>query len=420
MRETKITVPHPTISSSVQWRITGTIFVVQSLFGAAMIATFTVTSIVAAQLSGLESLAGLPATLVLGGRALIGYPVGWIMDNYGRRPAFVLAYFLAVLGALGSGVAIAYGSFVGFCLGSTLLGMGRGITEQTRYAAAEVYLPQQRARIIGLIVWAGTIGSVGGPLLVKPAGELAARSGFAAETGPFWATTLIALLAMLLTFLFLRPDPLIIGRQLSTKEEQVQASAPVRALSEIFANPRLQLAVASLVIGQLVMTMIMVITPLHMNHHHHDLVAVSWVLMGHTLGMFALAPLTGWLIDRLGRVSMIVIGGLVLALASIMTPLGTGTLYLAAALFLLGLGWNFTFIAGSSLLADAVVPHERGRAQGFSESLVALASGAGSLGVGFAFGYGGIMLVSAIGLACSLAFIAAAFWATQRRTLATT
>jgi MFS family permease len=408
-----------TISPSDQWRITGTLFVVQSLFGAAMIATFTVTSIVAAHLSGQESWAGLPSTLLLGGRALIGYPAGWIMDNYGRRPGFVFAYLLAALGAGWSALAIIHGSFWEFCLGATILGMGRGITEQTRYAAAEVHLPQQRARVIGLLVWAGTIGSVGGPLLVAPSSNAAASYGFDAQSGPYWLTAVIAALSMVLTYLFLRPDPLIIGRQLGTDEPQ-PVGAAARPLSEIFASSRLRLAVASLVIGQLVMTMIMVITPLHMDHHHHDLQAVSWVLMGHTLGMFALAPVTGWLIDRLGRVSMIVIGGLVLALASIMTPLNTGLPYLTFTLFLLGLGWNFTFIAGSSLLADAVVPHERGRAQGFSESLVALASGSGSLGVGFAFGFGGIILVSAIGLACSLAFIAGAFWLNQRRELVTT
>jgi MFS family permease len=408
------------ITRQDQWRITGTLFAVQSLFGAAMIATFTVTSIVAAQLSGFESLAGLPATLVLGGRALIGYPVGWIMDNYGRRPGFVLGYFLTTVGSLWSAWAIYQLSFWQFCLGATLMGMGRGISEQTRYAAAEVHPPASRAKVIGLLVWAGTIGSVGGPLLVGPMGRLAQSYGLAAETGPFLASLVIAATATLLTFLLLRPDPLQISRQLGYEPKQTHSAQAGRPLAEIFANPNLRLAVASLVIGQLVMTMIMVITPLHMAHHQHDLQAVSWVLMGHTLGMFGLAPLTGWLIDRLGRLTMIMTGGLVLVVASLLAPLSTGFFYLIIALFLLGLGWNFTFIAGSSLMSDSLAASERGRAQGFSESLVALASGAGSLGAGAAFAYGDMLLVSAIGLACSLAFMAAALWASQRRLVATT
>jgi MFS family permease len=413
--------PTSPISDQVRWRIVGTIFLVQSLFGAAMIATFTVTTIVAARLSGWESLAGLPPTLVMGGRALIGYPVGRIMDQYGRRVGFVLGYLLAVMGALWSALAIMQVSFVQFCLGATLLGMGRGISEQTRYAAAEIYAPARRARVIGLIVWAGTIGSVVGPLLVAPTSQWAERAGFDPASGPFWATSVIAALAMLLTLLFLRPDPLQISRQLGYEPETTAAARnDARPMREIFAHPRLRLALASLVIGQLVMTLIMVITPLHMAHHDHELADISWVLMGHTLGMFGLAPLTGWLIDRLGRLTMIMSGGLVLVVASVMTPFSTDVLYLAAALFLLGLGWNFTFIAGSSLMADALATHERARAQGFSESLVALASGAGSLGTGVAFAFGGIVLVSAIGLACTLAFMAAALWLTQRQELATT
>ncbi|MCL4859669.1 MAG: MFS transporter [Caldilineaceae bacterium] len=408
-----------TVTPALRWRITGTLFAVQSLFGGAMIATFIVTSIVAARLSGLESLAGLPATLVLGGRALIGYPVGWIMDHYGRRPGFVLGYLLAVIGAIWCALAIGQFSFWQFCLGAALMGMGRGISEQTRYAAAEIYAPAQRARVIGLLVWAGTIGSVGGPLLVGPTSRMAEQFGFDAQSGPFWATAVVAAVAMLLTFIFLRPDPLHISRQLGYDAQQGEADGSARPLREIFAGAPLRLAVAALVIGQLVMTLIMVITPLHMAHHQHNLEAISWVLMGHTLGMFGLAPVTGWLIDRVGRLSMIMAGGLILAVSSLMAPLATGVLFLSVALFLLGLGWNFTFIAGSSLMSSSLAPTERGRVQGFSESLVALASGAGSLGTGAAFAYGGMVLVGAIGLACSLAFMAGALWAAQGRKLAT-
>lgn len=408
-----------TVSTNAQQRIVATLFIAQSLFGGGMIATFTVTTIVAAQLSGWEGLAGIPATLVLAGRAFIGYPVGWIMDHHGRRPGFVLGYFLTALGALWSGLAIVQLSFVNFCIGATLMGMGRGISEQTRYAAAEVYPPRQRAKVMGLLVWAGTVGSIGGPLLVKPTSSVATHYGLDPSSGPFWAMIGIALLAMTLVFLFLRPDPLVIGRQIGVEQGEEQPASKARPLGDIFANPDLRLAVAALVIGQLVMTLIMVITPLHMNHNHHDLQAISWVLMGHTLGMFGLSPLTGWLIDRYGRPTLIMAGGLVLVVSSIMAPLASGVLYLAIALFLLGLGWNFTFLAGSSLMADAVASYERGRVQGFSESMVAVASGVGSLGTGAAFAYGGMVLVSAIGLACSLAFMAGAVWAVQGARLVT-
>ena len=190
------------------------------------------------------------------------------MDRHGRRPGFVLAYFLAALGALVSAWAIVQLSFWQYCLGSLLLGMGRGVTEQTRYAAAEIYAPDLRARVIGLLVWAGTIGSVLGPLLVGPSSRWAEQMGFPASSGPYWVTALVALGAMVLIFLFLRPDPLHVSRQLGYEQQPAKANVAVRPLSEIYANPRLRLAVAALVFDQLVMTMIMLITPLQMEHHH--------------------------------------------------------------------------------------------------------------------------------------------------------
>lgn len=403
-----------TISPSLQRRITTTLFTVQSLFGAALTAMFILTTIVATRLSGQESWAGLPATLVLGGRALVGYPIGWIMDRYGRRAGFVLGYLLGVIGALVSADAIGQGSFWEFCLGATLLGMGRGISEQSRYAAAEVYPQVQRARVIGLLVWAGVIGAIGGPLLVDPASKVAARLSLDAQMGPFLAAAVIAAIAMILTFVYLRPDPLLIGRQLAMDQSASVLDAPARPLRTIFAGGPFQLAITAMIIGQLVMTLIMVITPLHMSHQHHDVQAISWVLMAHTLGMFGLAILTGRLIEVVGHFAVIGSGGLILVAASVMTPIATNIYTLALALFLLGLGWNFCFTAGSSLLANTLTVHERGRAQGFSEALVALAAGAGSLSSGFAFAYGGILLVSAIGLACLLVFLAVIFGLMQR------
>jgi MFS family permease len=403
-----------TVSPHIQRRIAATLFSVQSLFGAALFATFTLTSIVAVRLSGHESWAGVPSMLLLGGRAMIGYPVGWIMDRYGRRPGFVLGYLLSAVGAAWSAYAIVQLSFWEFCLGATLMGMGRGISEQTRYAAAEVYPPHQRARVIGWLVWAGTLGSVGGPLLVGPSSQVAGRLGVDPHAGPFLAAAGMAVIAMLLTLLFLRPDPMAIGRQLAGEQQEKQANVFARPIGAIFANPMVRWAVAAMVIGQLVMTLIMVITPLHMSQQHHGAAAISWVLVAHTLGMFGLAIVTGWLIDQLGEDAIMIAGGAILGVASVMAPLSNNGVVLALALFLLGLGWNFCFTAGSSLLSNALAADERGRAQGFSESLVAVASGSASLTAGFAFDYGGIVIVSASGLACTLVFLTYTFWSTRR------
>jgi len=163
-------------------------------------------------------------------------------------------------------------------------------------------------------------------------------------------------------------------------------------------------------IGQLVMALIMVITPLHMHHNNHSTESVSLVIMAHTLGMFGLSSVTGWLIDRYGRVPLIVAGAALLIISGILAPLSVAVPNLAAALFLLGLGWNFCFIAGSSLLADALAARERARAQGAGEVLVSLATGVGSLGTGAVFNQGGMTAVAAVGIALSLLLVAALFW----------
>jgi MFS family permease len=405
------------ISEFARRRITAALFLSQSFFSAAMITSFTLMPIIAAQLSGRDSAAGVPNTVTLLGRAAAAYPLGWVMDRAGRRLGLSLGYLLAVIGAIVAVLAIIHGSFIGFCLGSGLIGMGRGASEQSRYVAAEVQPADKRAKMIGLVVFAGTVGAVGGPLLVDPAGKLAERLALNYLAGPYVVGGVFIFLALILTFVLLRPDPLLIGRHMAGTQREETAASSARPLSQIFIQPTVFLSVMAMVLSQLVMTLIMVITPLHMDHHQHSTQAISGVIMAHTLGMFGLSGATGWLIDRYGRMAMILTGSLILIAATLLSPLAVTLPVLAFALFLLGLGWNFCFIAGSSLLSDALSSVERGRAQGASEVMVALASGAGSLGTGSVFAQGGMTAVGAIGLAFSLALIGVLTWSTVSRRL---
>ncbi|MDA0744922.1 MAG: MFS transporter [bacterium] len=402
------------ISRSVQRRMTVTLFAAQSLFSASTIMSFTLMPILAAQLSGSDGAAGVPPTMMMLGRAVAAYPVGWLMDRVGRRPGLTLGYFLAALGAALSVFSVGWVSFAGFCAGSLLMGMGRGVSEQARFVAAEVQAPDRRASTIGLIVFAGTVGAVGGPLLVDPSGQIAALFGMQAHAGPYLLGTVFTALAMGLTFVFLRPDPMYLGRTMTGGLQGRAGEEVGRPLMEIFADGTVRLGVASMVIGQLVMTLIMVITPLHMDHHAHGAKAISWVIMAHTLGMYGLSSLTGRLVDRFGRVPVVLVGGLVLVVSAVLTPMSNEVPMLAFALFLLGLGWNFCFIAGSSMLSEALASCERGRAQGASEVMVAVAAGAGSLGTGAVFVGGGMVAVSAVGLGFSLVLIAGISWGSRR------
>ena len=395
-----------TIPRLVQKRTTATLFVSQSLFGASTIMSFTLMPIISAHLSGTDRAAGVPPTMMMLGRAIAAYPAGRLMDRIGRRPGLSLGYLLASVGAILSVLSISmWESFAGFCAGSLLIGMGRGVSEQARFIAAEVYPSGRRAAVIGMIVFAGTVGAVGGPLLVDSSMGLAASLGLHVDAGPYLVAAAFSALALVLTFSLLRPDPMIVGRTLAGDLNSRGQSASVRTLRQIFCDGTVRLGVAAMVIGQLIMTLIMVITPLHMAHHAHGAKAVSWVIMAHTLGMYGLSSMTSRLSDHFGRVPIVIAGALVLAVSAVLTPISNQFSMLAFALFLLGLGWNFCFIAGSALLSGTLLPFERGRAQGTSEMMVALAAATGSLGTGTVFADGGIVAVSAIGLGFSLALI---------------
>jgi MFS family permease len=405
---------HP---ATVSRRITNTIFLSESIFSAAFIATVTLLSINAAVLSGTDALAGLPTTMGLIGRAALAVPMGWLMDRAGRRLGMVLGYGTGALGMATGVLAVQSFSFVLLCVSSLIVGVNSATSQQSRFIAAEVWPPARRSRVIGFIVFAGTIGAVGGPLLVAPTSALAARFGFEENAGPYLVGIGLLALAALLVALLVRPDPLHIGRQYDTPAHDATGNLlAARSARTIFAHHTVQFAVASMVIGQLVMTLIMVITPVHMLHENHTNGEISLVFMAHTLGMFGFAFLTGWLISRLGARPMIAFGAAVLVIASIMAAFAANMATLTIALFLLGLGWSFCFVAGSSLLTDALHPTERGRIQGANDMLVALASGTGSLSTGAIFASGGMIAVGAVGLGLTLAFVALAAWLNQRHT----
>lgn len=408
----------PAVPAHIRRRLVAVLFAGQSFFSAGQIVSFAVLPIVVVGLSGTESVAGVPATLSLIGRALAAFPAGWLMDRVGRRFGLSLGFMLCTVGGIVSALAIGWVSLLIFLLGIFVAGMGRGIAEQARYAAAEVETADRRAKAIGLVVFASTIGAVLGPRLLAPSENLALRFNMQGAAGPFIVGAALFYLSFMLTLLFLRPDPLLVGKALDDEapaaEHDTGASRTLRA---IFADWHVRLSLLAMTIGQLVMTSIMVITPLHMNKSAYTTDDIGWVLMAHTIGMFALASVTGWLVDRTSSTTVIGIGGIILVVAAAMTPLASSLFLLMLALFLLGLGWNFCFVAGSSLLSAALRPGERGRVQGASETLVSLASGLGSLSVGAIFAISGMTGLSLSGLVFALLLIVATVWIVRLRPL---
>jgi MFS family permease len=379
-------------------RITAVLFAAQCLASAAFIATSTVSAIAGTALSGQRSLAGVPAaasTLAGAGAAFLW---GLLMDRIGRRRSLALGLLFGVFGAGLCVGGISASSFPLFVGGMMLVGVAQAAITLSRFVAAEVQVPERRGRAVSTVVLGGTVGAIGGPLLVMPAGHLAMQAGTGEVAGAFGAAVLLLLAAGAVIAIALRPEPLSLigGGQAGHMETPADERRPLR---EILGVPAAAAAVAAMVFSQVVMVGLMVITSLYMKDMHHDLADVSVVFSAHTIGMYGFSLLSGRLIDRWGRRPVILVGAFVLLLACVTAPLTGDTVPLSVSLLLLGLGWNFCFVGGSTLLADHLRPAERGRTQGFNDLLVGLAAALGSIGSGLVaarFGYAGVGVAGAV------------------------
>jgi MFS family permease len=393
------------MNTAVVRRLTWLLFFGQSLGSAAFIAGATVGAIAGEQLSGEPALAGLPSAAYLLGSALAAYPASRLMERIGRRKGISLGFIIGIIGSLVCGFAVLGASFVGFLVGMAAMGVTRGFTDLGRYAAAEMHPPAHRARAISQVVLGGTVGALLGPALVAPMGRLAVNFSADALAGPWFAGAALFVLGLALIWLFLRPDPSDLARQIAADQPAAEATAqsqPARPWRVILGQTNTRVAVAAMVIGQLVMVMLMTITSLHMTHNGHGLGDVSLVIMAHTLGMFGLSVVTGRLADNIGRAPVITAGGAILIVACLLAPLSQRTEILALALFLLGLGWNFCAVAGAALLTDSLTLSERGRLQGTNDLAVGMVSALGSLQSGALFAVIGYTNLSWISLAVSL------------------
>ena len=166
----------------------------------------------------------------------------------------------------------------------------------------------------------------------------------------------------------------------------------------------------SVVFAQLVMVVPMSITSVHMKAHQHPLSAVSVVISAHTLGMFAFSVIYGRMTDRWGRGPVIILGSIVLVLSCLMAAPSTSLLPLVIALFLLGLGWNLAYVAGSALLADQLSPKERAKTQGFNDLLLNLSSAVGQIVSGVVYASGGYGIMALTAGAAAVVPLALAIW----------
>lgn len=272
--------------------------------------------------------------------------------------------------------------------------------------------PALRGRHLSLIIWATTIGAVAGPNLAPVAGTSLARYGVPALAAPYVFSIALFALAVLLLLVLLRPDPMVVARRAENAGAEATAHAAhdrarggMRdALRVVAASPAARLGVVAMAVGHLVMVAVMSMTPVHIRgagyEAAHTLRIVGVVISVHIAGMYAFAPVMGWLTDRLGR-RPVIAGGIALLLAAcaVAGTAGHNHTQLAIALLVLGLGWSASMVAGSTLLTESVPAALRAASQGLSDLIMGLAgASAGALSgvVVFAWGYPTLALLAAL------------------------
>lgn len=374
----------------LQRRVMGTLIGTQILGGIGLSAGIAIGSLLAEDVSGSTAFAGLGLTFQILGGALIAIPMAAIMGRRGRRPGLVFGYGLAFVGAvllIGSALAR---NFPLLLVGSILFGGAQAANSQCRYAAADLSEPSHRGRDLSIVVWATTIGSTIGPNLLGPSEPFSRLVGIPRLAGPFAFSLIGFVFAIALLLWRLRPDPLIVARELAARDvvdgapgAMVPAHGSVwRGLRVTVALPGALLGLIALALGHATMVAVMVMTPLYMLHGDAGLELIGLVISIHVVGMYALSPLVGLAVDRWSGRTVAFVGAVILVVATVMagTAPGGHSLHLTIALFLLGAGWSCTFVSGSTMLTNAIPVAERAGVQGASDLVMGLAgAGAGAL-----------------------------------------
>lgn len=414
----------PVDRASLQRKVIRTLVATQILGGVGMASGIAVGALLAEELSGTESLAGVGTTSQVLGSALITIPVARAIAARGRRVGQSLGLAVAFAGAALVITAAVAGSFPLFLVGMFLFGGGTTANNQARYAAADLAAPAHRGRDLSIVVWATTIGSVAGPNLVGPGVSVARLIGIPDLAGSFVFSLAGFLLAWAVVTRLLRPDPLVTAKALeaTAHEERAQrhtaaiadgtttGPAPTapnhdgsmgRGLSVIRGNARALRAVLVMGLGHLVMVSVMVMTPIHMKHGHAELEVIGFVISIHILGMYVLSPVVGTAVDRWGGRPVAMLGGGILTVSAVLAALSDAgwSALLLVALFLLGVGWSCTLVSGSTLLTGAVETDERPATQGLADVFMGLAGAGGGAAAGVvvgALGYSWLAAGSAV------------------------
>lgn len=394
----------PQIDLAAVQRRTVVVLSISQVFGGIAVAGAVVAgALITASVSGSEAVAGLAQTFGVLGAALLALPLARVALSKGRRASLALGYGIGAVGAL---VVIAGATWRNLALvlfGCLLVGVASAAGYQARYAAVDLAPEDKRGRQLSYVVWAATIGAMLGPNLLEPAGWLGLSLGLPQLAGAYVVTAITLAIAVLVLLAFLRPDPYVVAATMRAQQDAAAAREVAKprlrdGIAHLRGNRGALLGMCAIAIGHVAMVMVMVMTPVHMAHVDVTLSLIGLVISVHVAGMYAFSPVVGWGVDRFGRLPVIVAGIVILLASCVIAGLAPGdnVVLVGVGLFLLGLGWSCTLIAGSTLLVDDVGPVERPSVQGLSDLVMNAAGAVGGVVAGLVVAFSSYTVLCAV------------------------
>ena len=360
---------------------------------------------------------GIATATVTTGTAFMSQVLARLMSRSTRRRGLQTGYAMAIVGGLTAGVGAETKLLPVFIIGLFVYGSGQASNLLSRYAATDLAVADQRATAMSRILFASTFGAVLGPVLVQPA-QWAGEElfGWHKYTGPWVFSAAFFIFSMLNAGLRLKPDPLELARELRGETVgQVPQLRIRQAYAAAFETVNGRVAVFAMVVSQMTMVAVMTMTPVHLKFHGHETVN-AYIISLHIAGMYAFSPFVGRFSDKHGRQAAIRLGGFLLVCATAFSALsGDHYLLLFPALWLLGVGWSFGLIGGSSLLIDSVRDDSRVAVQGVADMSMSFFGGVAGFSSGFIRKAVGYHVLSTFALVLAMLMVVVALWVSTPR-----
>ncbi len=348
------------------------LLILSQIFGftAANVTVF-LSGIIGSEISPIKALATFPPSIYVVGIAISTVFAAKVMSVIGRRLGFVLASIGSSLASLLSAYAILNNNFIIFSLSCFFLGTGMAFIHQYRFAAAESVEKQKAPKAVSMLLLAGIVSAFIGISLANFTKNLVSDHVY---VGSYLALACFTIMpAIILSFY----------KNTNVQNDEINLNKEVRSYKEFFLDPKFLQAMFSATFGYVVMAFLMTATPISMHFIHNISVdKVGIVIQFHVLGMFLPSLITGNLINKYGPSNIMYAGTFFYLLTIIMSFFEPNFINYLISLILLGIGWNFLYISGTSLLVTTYQDHEKFKAQGFNDLVVFSATAIGSLSAG--------------------------------------